>query len=46
MAKFFFPYKKIPFPAGNQIASLTTNDLERRIFLYHLVPSFLALILM
>lgn len=33
-------------PAGNQIASLTTNDLERRIFWCHLVLSFLAFILM
>lgn len=33
-------------PAGNQIASLTTNDLERHIFWCHLVLSFLAFILM
>lgn len=32
-------------PAGNQIASLTTNDLERPIFWCHLVLSFLAFIL-
>lgn len=32
-------------PAGNQIASLTTNDLERHIFWCHLVLSFLALII-
>lgn len=33
-------------PAGNQIASLTTNDLERHIFWCHLVLFFLAFILM
>ena len=38
-----FPHS---LPAGNQIASLTTNDLERHIFWCHLVLSFLAFILM
>lgn len=33
-------------PAGNQIASLTINDLERHIFWCHLVLSFLDFILM
>lgn len=36
----------ISLPVGNQIASLTTSDLERHIFWCHLVLSFLAFILM
>lgn len=54
MTEFFFPYNGAvllstlspSLPAGNQIASLTTNDLERHIFWCHLVLSFLAFILM
>lgn len=54
MTEFFFPYNGAVLlstlspnlPAGNQIASLTTNDLERHIFWCHLVLSFLAFILM
>lgn len=53
MTKFLFPYNGAvllstlspSLPAGNQIASLTTNDLERPIFWCHLVLSFLAFIL-
>lgn len=53
-AQSFLPYSDavlfftLPpsLPAGNQTASLTTNNLERPIFWCHLVFSFVAFILM